>query len=192
MGANLRIESSASTYYPFMSFYNTFDYGSIIICGTTSAGGILVLNDGGTFSPVNASAFNVSSDKTLKKDISEITTNDYDNYLSQIRNIETITYRYNDEFASSSEQSSNIKIREYPHVGFAAQSLPDAIKVKMPTSSSVNPVMKLGYNLSDMAGLTLVGVKALDSKVSDIEKLVKEQQAEIELLKQEIKALKTK
>jgi Chaperone of endosialidase len=161
---------SGSQWYPAISL--TIEGDGNQVYGTTTSIGLLIQNvDGSAYSPVNASAFNVSSDRTLKKDITEIKEDSYDVYLDQIRDIESITYRYNNEEAAAGVDSK-APVREFPHVGFAAQSLPDAIQTKIPVSGKVGAEMKLGYNLSDMAGLTLLGIKAVDAKTQILEKQV--------------------
>ncbi len=140
--------------------------------------------------PVYASAFNVSSDITLKKDINAISNDDYSDYLSQIRSIESITYRYNEESATVSDNANGIKLRETPHIGFSAQSLPKAIQTHIPTSGKVDAELKLGYNLSDMAGLTLVGIKAVDHKQQLMEEKMNAQDQKINDMLQVIEALK--
>lgn len=129
------------------------------------------------YSAVNASAFNVSSDRNVKKEIVDIQQNEYSNYLKQIRKIESATYRYNWEDNTT---------REFPHVGFIAQSLPNTVTVPMnakPDGTSSEKI--IGYNLSDMIGLTVIGVKAVDYKVQELEKV-------IEQLRNEIKELRNK
>jgi hypothetical protein len=131
--------------------------------------------NGASWAPVNASAFNVSSDRRMKRDIIDITKSDYDKYLSQIRNIETATYFYNWEKAET---------RPYAHIGVIAQSLPEAVQSRLTESpSKVGSPERLGVNLADLAGLTLVGVQALDSKYAQLEQQIADLKAEIQLLK---------
>ena len=204
-GSQFRVETSASgTYFPSVSFYNGYNNNGIILYGASPTGsGLLVTdNTGGFFAPVSASAFLVGSDITIKKDINDISINEYETYLNQIRGIRSITYLYKDE--SESKEAVNFgKSRLAPHVGFTAQSLPPAVKTSISMSGKVNPEMKLGYNLSDMAGLTLVGVKALDSKItgldtkvtgidskySELEKTVNEQKQLINQLMEKLNRL---
>jgi hypothetical protein len=166
-GAALRIESPGTTYYPGLSMYDDNNSSGVLLWA--AAPGLQVCSPTNAWAPVFASAFTVSSDKTVKKDINNINQNEYDAYLNQIRNIESITYRYNYEDAVSNGEA-NQRLRETPHVGFTAQSLPSAVVAQLPeTPGDSKSAMKLGYNLSDMAGLTLVGVKALDSKVTGLD-----------------------
>jgi cell division protein FtsB len=79
------------------------------------------------------------------------------------------------------------------HVGFTAQSLPAEVQEKFPSPKRKNSTEDvLGVNLTDMTGLLLTGVKAIDNKQSQLEKTVAEQQQEIEALKKEIQQLKNK
>lgn len=182
----IRLHSSASSpYYSSISFF--YDGTSVgnKLYGTSVTGGLLALDHTGTsYVPVAASAFNVSSDITLKKDIYHVADADYEGYLSQIRNIESITYRYKDENAAPGATPG--KVREVPHVGFSAQSLPPAVVAKLAVSGKVNAETKLGYNLSDMAGLTLIGIKALDAKTQTIEKQLAEKDARINDLEKQV------
>jgi hypothetical protein len=179
--APLRVVSPNSTYYYSGMGFNTEGYGGLTLIANPSQ--LLVFDTtGNTYMAVTASAFNVSSDRSLKKEINNIGAADYDKYLNQIRNIEAITYLYNDENSSSASVNSG-KNRVQPHVGFTAQSLPAAVQTSVPTSGKISPENKLGYNLSDMAGLTLVGVKALDSRQAQLEKEIEDLKAEIQLLK---------
>jgi Chaperone of endosialidase len=175
---NLTIDGSGGSFYPAISLTYAGDGNQIF--GTTSGGnGVLIYNAAGTgYSPISASAFNVGSDRSLKKDITEIKEDNYTTYLDQIRGIESITYRYNNELAAPGGDPT-APVREFPHVGFVAQTLPDAIQTKIPVSGKVGAEMKLGYNLSDMAGLTLIGIKAIDAKAQDLEKQVADLQTTV-------------
>lgn len=179
---------------PSISFLNNFDPtpSGIKLYGSGGVG-LLVLDETGvSYRPITASAFNVSSDRTVKKDITDVKNTDYANYLDQIRKIESVTYRYNNEVATASASNPNAVLREYPHVGFIAQTLPDAIQAKIPTSGNVKPDFKLGYNLSDMAGLTLIGIKALDAELTAKNDIINNQQKQIDQLQQQMKLLMDK
>ncbi len=146
---------------------------------------------GGVYRAVNASAFNIASDRRMKKEINTIHSAEYSNYLNQIRNIESATYRYNWEDATT---------RPYSHVGFISQTLPNEVTTIMDEQASAKSGEKrIGYNLSDMAGLTLLGVKAVDQKNTELETLIQTQQQRldaqallIEKLAKEIELLKSK
>ncbi len=185
-GSILQVDAPAtSSFYPSIGF--NYNGDGNLIYGRTSGGGVLIYNYAGNgYSPVSASAFNVNSDRTLKKDIYEVTEKDYPNYLEQIRKIESITYRYKNELTEPDKDQPALAVREVPHVGFSAQSLPKAIQVPMPISPAIKAEMKLGYNLSDMAGLTLIGVKALDTKTQLLEQQALEMKAENQTLKNKV------
>lgn len=120
--------------------------------------------NGINFKGVNASAFNVMSDRRMKRTITTIGVNDYDDYMDQIRSIESATYYYNNETDAD---------RKVPHVGFIAQSLPVAVQTEidaLPGGGSTEK--RIGYNLSDFAGLSLIGIKALDHKQQEMEKKI--------------------
>ncbi len=157
----------------------------------TSAGVNVGDTSGGVWRAVDASAFNVASDRRMKKEISTIHSAEYTNYLNQIRNIESATYRYNWEDATT---------RPYTHVGFISQTLPNEVTTVIDEQASGKSGEKrIGYNLSDMAGLTLLGVKAVDQKNTELETLIQTQQQRldaqallIEKLAKEIELLKSK
>ena len=50
----------------------------------------------------------------------------------------------------------------------------------------------IGYNLSDLAGLTVLGIKALDQKVTEQEKTIQTQAALIIQLQKRLEALENK
>ncbi len=134
-------------------------------------------------SPVacNALGFNVVSDITKKTDVTYLTNTDYNGYLKDIRNVESIVYRY--------KNGDNGKL----HLGFVAQSLPESVRDEMP-SPNRNATAPIGVsvNLADMTGLLLTGVKALDNKQSELELLVNQQQQIIQSLQQQLNELKSK
>jgi hypothetical protein len=134
-------------------------------------------------SPVacNALSFNVVSDITKKTDVTYLTNTDYNGYLKDIRNVESIVYRY--------KNGDNGKL----HLGFVAQSLPESVRDEMP-SPNRNATAPIGVsvNLADMTGLLLTGVKALDNKQSELELLVNQQQQIIQSLQKQLNELKSK
>lgn len=104
---------------------------------------------------------------------------DYDEYITQIRNIESATYRYNWENA-----------RTTPHIGFITQSLPSAVTSEMSVNPGSSDGQKyVGYNLSDMSGLTMMGIKAVDARTLKLDETIKAQ-AQIDILIKEIEKLK--
>ncbi len=199
--STLQVEgTSQSRNYPCIAFNNQFNNTFNQLYSLGSSGGFLCFTHQGgpgSYVPISASAFNVNSDLTLKKDITPVQTMaDYQQYLNQIRHIDAITYRYNDESDNASSPSPSGKVRLEPHIGFSAQSLPAAVQTKMPADTKPGAEMKLGYNLSDMAGLTLIGIKALDAQtvllIKQNEELLKTNtilKADIENLKLRLDAL---
>ncbi len=153
-----------------------------ILYGRTDAAGLQVVDNTNAYAPVQASAFTVSSDRRLKKDINDINADQYGKYMDYIRNIESATFRYNTETNET---------RVVPHIGVIAQSLP--AEVVSPVSSKPGQVGndRLGVNLADMQGLLLVGVKALDSKQLTSEAKIEAQQKKIEELETSLKNLET-
>ncbi len=138
---------------------------------------------GGSFSPVYASAFTVSSDVRCKKQINYLTPTDYDRYLNEIRNISSATYRYNWENESN---------RPVAHLGFISQSLPTSVQMEIDENPSRAGETRIGYNLSDMAGLTVIGLKALDHKMTEQEKLIQTQAGLIQELQRRLEILENK
>jgi len=148
------------------------------------SGGIQVRDFGGSnFAQVTASGFNVGSDLRMKNMVIPVTIEEYDRYLTQIRNIESATYFYNWETK---------EMRVVPHIGFIAQTLPQEIQTEIEMSPNRGSEKRLGYNLSDFAGLTLVGIKALDHKQQGLEQRMIQMETENVSLKQELSILKGK
>lgn len=183
-GYNAMVEEQSSLYSSFA--LRSLNGGSlqsgVAILGTSSDElnvGTLAYN----WTAVNASAFNISSDRSVKKDIISLGKNEYSSYLTQIRNIESATYRYNWEDSNK---------RKFPHIGFIAQSLPNEVLTKMNEKADGSGRETLGYNLSDMIGLSVMGIKAIDDKTQQLEALIQAQQEQINLLKKEIEQLKSK
>lgn len=186
----LQVEANnSSAFFPCIAFKND-NTNTFAQLYHVNSGGFGVYS-GFSYVPMAASAFNVPSDITLKKDITHVnTTEAYEKYLAQIRNIDAITYRYKDEMTSPNPALPNGKVRFEPHVGFSAQSLPAAIQTKLPVAPKQNAEMKLGYNLSDMAGLTLIGIKALDAKMTAVTQQNEELRKNNDKLQKQINDLK--
>jgi hypothetical protein len=190
--ANMGIRQDNSSFqYPGLRLIHEGTNNGVALFGGGAQALVVADTTGSFYAPVLASAFTVSSDRTLKKEINTLTSKDYNTYLNQIRNIESATYRYNWE---------NTENRQYPHVGFISQTLPKEVQFMMkekPSDKTSND--KIGYNLSDMAGLTLLGIKAVDQKNTELETLVQQQQQRldaqallIEKLATEVEKLKNK
>jgi hypothetical protein len=175
--------TAASTQWATLGYDNDigFTTGMLGFNGG-AATGTFIFTDGTSANNQNcqALAFNATSDTRLKKDIFEIT--DFEKYLQKIREVQSISYRYKTEDAS-------VK----PHIGFAAQSLPDGVKVPMlSVKKGELDTPYQGVNLADMSGLLLLGVKALDAKQIEMEKTIKAQQELINQLAAKIAALEKK
>ncbi len=143
----------------------------------------------GAFTAVDASAFNVSSDLSVKKDVEYLNNDDFASCLGQIRDIKSIRFRYLSESATEGDPSK--AYRPYLHIGVSAQSLPNEVSVKMNNDlSGKSKEQHLGMSLADMSGLMLAGIKALDVQQQSTNEIVKAQQVDIESLKAEIESLK--
>ncbi len=168
---NALVYQTVGSGYGGLGLFNTT--GGVILYGNSS-GSLNVVAPSGSYAPVNASAFNISSDITVKKEVVNLGLDKYEEYMGQIRNIQSATYRYTWE---------NTQNRITPHIGFIAQSLPDAVISSMDKNPNDSSEKILGYNLSDMSGLAIMGIKALDAKTQQLEAIIKELQAEILKLK---------
>lgn len=143
--------------------------------------------DGMTNAECQAQAFISASDYRLKKDITPV--QNFEPYLEKVRNVESITYRYKTESQSST-----------PHIGFTAQSLPEGVRAELVSSKKTNAAPEYyGVNLSDLSGLLLNSVKALDENQQTLEsiiiaqqKTIAEQQQLIEVLAKRIDSLEKK
>lgn len=179
--ANIRVEQPSSA-IAFAGFSLEKSGNGVALYGNTTTNSLNIASLGGGFAPVNASAFNVISDMKAKKEIDYLDVDDYENYLGQIREIKSATYRYTWE---------NARTRTTPHLGFIAQSLPTAVVAEASVSPDGSTDDKfLAYNMSDMAGLTVMGIKAVDARTLKLEETIKAQQAQIDALVKEIQKLK--
>ncbi len=166
-------QTNVAGYYAALGLFNP--NGGVVLYGNSNSNSLNVLTAAGAYAPVNASAFTVVSDINVKKEIVNLDFDNNEEYLAQIRNIQSATYRYNWEDATS---------RVTPHIGFIAQTLPAAVVTKMDKDPTSDSEKILGYNLSDMAGLTMMGLKAVDAEMQLLKATIKALQAEIQLLKQ--------
>jgi hypothetical protein len=158
-----------------------FEPGVLGFNGAAAPGTFLFMDGVGVADQnCQALAFVASSDTRLKKDIFEIT--EFEKYLEKIREVQSISYRYKTENASTK-----------PHIGFAAQSLPEGVKVQLLSSKKGEAETQFnGVNLADMTGFLLLGVKALDFKQIEMEKTIKQQQEIINQLAAKVAALENK
>lgn len=197
-GAKLQVEGKTIINYNYASQFNMSNqnyikstggsFAALSFIASTHTNGVIIEHDGGNalgvydtaginYSAINASAFNVGSDIRIKNSIDYIQPAQFDGYMDQIRNIQSATYFYNGEN------------RPYKHVGFIAQSLPrELVNVRKEVKPGQPENMQL-VNLADVAGLSLIGIKALDSKQTELETVVKQQQQLIEKLEQRIQQL---
>ena len=144
--------------------------------------GTFIFSDGAGLADQNcqALAFNATSDTRLKKDIFEIT--EFEKYLEKILTVQSISYRYKTE-------DENVK----PHIGFAAQTLPEGVKVQLLSGKKGEAATHYnGVNLAEMTGFLLIGVKALDIKQIEMEKTIQKQEALIYELSAKVAALEKK
>lgn len=81
--------------FPAISF-DGLTIGAMVGLDTDGTIGIFKSN-GFDYTAIHSSAFNITSDERLKKEIHHISSSEYDSYLQQIRNIQSVTYLYNNE-----------------------------------------------------------------------------------------------
>lgn len=133
--------------------YANDDESGYALFGQPTGGLNVAEPNGFGFQEVNASAFNVSSDKRVKKDIRIIDPRSNTEYLEYIRNIESARFRYKNETDED---------RKVPHIGVIAQSLPDAL-VSIGTEHANGTGKEiLTVSLADWLGLLTIGVKSTD------------------------------
>lgn len=182
-GFCINATSMNSLYYPGISLNSSTTTGGAGIFGITgvTAAGINVGDENGiAFAPVNATAFNVSSDRRMKKNIVDISPAMYAEYMEQIRTIESATFLYTHEDATS---------RPVPHIGVIAQTLPASVQAHISETASKQGEGRLGVSLADMQGLLLVGVKSLDAKQVAAEKIIDDQQKQIDDLRAQLSSM---
>jgi hypothetical protein len=183
------LENASGSLYVGVKIQNTSGPTGVALFGTTTNALNVADLAGGGYLPVNASAFNVTSDLTMKKDIEYLGNEEFANCLTQIRDIKSIRFRYLSE--SATEGDATKAYRPYLHIGVSAQSLPKEVSVKMDNDpSGKSKEQHLGMSLSDMSGLMLAGIKALDVQQQNTNEIVKAQQVKIESLQAEIESLK--
>lgn len=141
---------------------------------------------GGGWTTVAASGFTTISDLSMKKEVETLSAGDLESVLADLRGINSIRYRYNNEISEEPEPYSGTLKRTQPHIGFSAQSLPREVVVDDLTKSAASHDQGyiLGYSLNDMDGLLVAATKALDMKQRDTEETVKQLRNEILELKQ--------
>ena len=176
------LQNSSGSAYAGLQIQNESGPTGIGLFGTTGNALNVGTTAGGAYEAVNASAFNVSSDLSVKKDVEYLNNDDFTSCLSQIRDIKSIRFRYLSESATEGDPSK--AYRPYLHIGVSAQSLPNEVSVKMDNDpSGKTKGQHLGMSLADMSGLMLAGIKALDVKQQSSDEIIKTQKAEIDDLK---------
>ncbi|MFK7980895.1 MAG: tail fiber domain-containing protein, partial [Saprospiraceae bacterium] len=181
VNGNTKIEVDRSTFQA-STFKSALDLqmtgttpglGGIILrySDVSNAGGALIANDdvfggiavvrtnGSAFAPIDASAFNVGSDRRLKKGIKTIDAKNSSRYMNQIRKIESASFWYKTEAKRE---------RPAPHIGVIAQTLPKELQVTMNESANGKGGKRLGVSLADWLGLVTIGVKENDRIVQQI------------------------
>jgi hypothetical protein len=155
--------------------------GSLGFSGATATGTYIMMQGNGLVNAnCQAQAFISASDYRLKTDIQPVA--DFNLYLEKIRGVESITYRYKTEDATTA-----------PHIGFIAQSLPEGVKTDLlQLKRSEDAENFVGVNLTDMSGLLLNGVKAVDNKQQQLEETIIAQQQLINELLERIEKLEKK
>ena len=173
--------SAAYTLPAISIHYNGTYNGAYLIANP--GGGLRVGNKANQFAPCVASGFTQISDRTLKKEIVNIGSGNYEQYMQYIRGVETATYRYKTE---------DDETRPYPHIGVIAQSLPNELISKVSERPDENKQDKLAVSLGDMSGLMMVGIKANDERLSQQETDMESVNTEIDALKEQIRLLTVK
>lgn len=138
-----------------------------------------------------ASGFTSISDLSMKKEIQTLNATDLEAALADLRGINSIKYRYNNEVSEEPEPYSGALKREQPHIGFSAQSLPKEVVVDDLTKSAASHDEGniLGYSLNDMDGLLVAGVKALDLNQQEQTSIIERLQNEVSELRQLVQQL---
>lgn len=183
------IFENTNTNYARIALVNGAGNSGVMLIGNTSSQMNVGTFNGG-YAQVNASAFNVSSDITLKKDVTYLSEADFNACMEQIRNIQSIRFRYKTE---SAVKTDGMQYRPQLHLGVVAQSLPTEVVANVDLKADGNQTApKLGLSLADMSGLLVAGVKALDNrqtqtdlKQAELYKLIAAQQQQIEELKKQ-------
>lgn len=155
--------------------------GSLVAIEDVDGGFNIGRGQGPAFAPLFASAFNIGSDKKIKKDIHYLNKKDVNNYMKSIRNIETATFRY-------LHQSK--KSRTTPHLGVIAQSLPAELLTESTATTDGTGEKTLAVNLADWAGLLTVGVKENDRRVAELTTENEQLRTKIAQLEQEMIAIR--
>ena len=197
--SNLMVEipwPGPSLYLPGIGFHWPGLYGTQI--SQFNNGGIGMIDNPGTNGvPLYAQSFNGWSDINIKKEVVKLGEEDFNTCLSNIRKINSIKFRFNNEVGdkeNAGNMTGNI-YRKDLHLGFEAQSLPSEVYSELLNANSTDEndesgIDFKGYGLSDMDGLLIGGVKALDIKVEQQDNKIKELEATIQQLIIELNKVK--
>lgn len=126
---------------------------------------------GQAWTSVNASGFNTQSSRDIKKDITELSDKDFQKMAETLRKLSMFTFRYNTE-----DQSHSV------HTGVIAEESP----------ASILSDDQKGVNLYDYASLALGALKAQQKEIEELKAGSQKLQEQIDILKEEIRALKAK
>ena len=184
--SNAIIQNSGSSFCSLALANGAGTTGIMLLANTSNQ--LEIGTFAGQFAPVLASAFTVSSDITLKKDVQYLQNEDFNKCMDQIRNVKSIRFRYNSE---SAVETPGMQYRPELHLGVVAQSLPAEVVARV-SESTDGKAPKLGMSLADMSGLLLAGVKALDNKQTDMNAIIADQQKQIAELKKLVETLSNK
>jgi len=168
-------------------------FSEISVAGGISIGGhsIAAVGDdygyvgwnGRRFKAMWAYGFNSGSSEALKKDIQDLSEAEHRWALERLRQVRTVFYRYKSESADPVATNHpegaepDIVFRGTPHIGVIAETLP-------PNLTEWNGKFSGGYNLSDMDGLLVAAVRALDNEVQALRDSNAELQDRVSLLEQ--------
>ncbi len=184
-GLDLAVSGTSGSFIGITGRYTGLSNQGVGLFFSPSGSGLNVGSPNGvSFMAVNASAFNLSSDKNLKRNISTIQAGQAGRWMEQIRNIESATFWYNYE--------DNQK-RNMPHIGVIAQSVPKELQTEVTgNADGKSGEYFLGVSLSDWLGLVTIGVKENDHRITGLEKDYASLSAENIELKSKLEAMEEK
>lgn len=174
---------------PGIAFLNP-GVAAVQLMGNIS-GQVEVKNGMGTaFAAIVASNVTAPSDVRLKKDIQDLSARDLDDAVLALRNIRSIRYRYLSEVSDKSKADplNGTFWREFPHLGVSAETLPPEVSAELLLNAEGTERAK-GVSLTDMDGLLVAGVKALDARVRTLQDDVAARDRKIAELEQRLAKL---
>ncbi len=140
-------------------------HGAAFLANNDLLGGWFVVNGALDWAPLWGHSFNVFSDAKMKKQIQPIHEKNCLPYLEYLKNLETVTYLYDQEGAN-----------DIPHIGILAHTAPREIVNQVSKDPRGGDESALSVSLGDWIGLNTVVIKYL---VKQIEQL----QQDLQLLK---------